>query len=450
MYGLGDFTVNTVLSSMSIVYVGYFLTQIAGLRPEYAAAVQLIARSVDAFTDPLMGRVSDLCTWKAGRRRPFFLIGAIPLGIAFGLLWAPSPYADQWSMFLWYTAVYTVMSVALTSVSVPYLALQPEMALGYDARTSLNVYRNAGSIFGVFAAISIRPVADLFGGGPEGFMTTGIVFGFVVAVPWYAVYLATWERPDFQTRDSAMSFADGAKLLLAHPAFRRLTAMYLSGRVAMDLIGAMLILYFTHWIGRSEDFEVMMLIFFLSVLAWLPLWMRIAQRTEKATAFIIGTSIWTVGQVCFLLVDPSWPRWILLVLAPVIAFGYAVVDLMPWSMLGEVVDEDDLAHGERREGVYNGFFMFMRKLAGTIAVALALGLLGWLGYTKGADQPEAAIAAIRGLTSVGPIIFLLISIGFAIGYPLDRERHNEIRRQLTARDRNPADHPSAGSATRQD
>ena len=41
-------------------------------------------------------------------------------------------------MFAYYTAVFVFMSLSMTVLAVPYLALQPEMALGYDARTSLN------------------------------------------------------------------------------------------------------------------------------------------------------------------------------------------------------------------------------------------------------------------------------------------------------------------------
>jgi GPH family glycoside/pentoside/hexuronide:cation symporter len=113
------------------------------------------------------------------------------------------------------------------------------------------------------------------------------------------------------------------------------------------------------------------------------------------------------------------------------------VDLMPWSMLGEVVDEDDLMNGERREGVYNGFFMFLRKLAGTVAVFLAMTLLGVLGFTQGEVQPEAAVTAIRWLTSVGPAIFLALSIWFARGYPLTRQAHSVILARIAARDAAP-------------
>ena len=435
IYATGDFTVNTVLVSMSMVYVTFFLIAVAGLRPELAGAVQLIGRSIDAFTDPAMGRISDLCRWKMGRRRPFFLIGAIPLGLFYGLLWVELDTGSQWTLFAYYTVMYALMSVSLTLLSVPYLALLPEMALGYDARTSLNVYRNAGSILGVFAAIAFRPVANALGGGPDGFAMAGVLFGVLVAIPWFFVYLATWERPEFQTRRSAMSFSDGTRLVIRHATFRRLTGMYLCGRVSMDLVGLMLGLYFTYWIGRTGDFELMMGVFMGSVLLWMPFWLWFSERTEKARAFSIGTGIWLVGQLVFLVVQPDWPAWFILIFAPVTAFGYAVVDLMPWSMLADVVDEDDLESGERREGVYFGFFMFMRKLAGTIAVFLALSLLSFMGFVeKSAEQPESAILSIRVLTSIGPALFLGLSLLFTIGYPLTRARHAEIRAQLEARD----------------
>jgi sugar (glycoside-pentoside-hexuronide) transporter len=434
IYATGDLTVNAFLSALSIVYVTYFLTQIAGLRPELAGAVQLVGRTIDAFSDPLMGRFSDRCRWKAGRRRPFFLLGALPFGLFFALLWVDLGDASQAGLFAYYSAVYVLGSIAMTVLSVPYLALLPEMAVGYDARTSLNTWRNAGAVLGVFAAVVFRPVANALGSGSAGFAAAGALFGALLAAPWFAIHAISWERPDFQARETRTSFVEGFRLLIAHPSFRRLTAMYLCGRVSMDLIGAMLILYFTHYIGRSSDFELMMLIFLGSTLLVLPLWLAVARHTEKATVFTIGTLWWAAGQLVLLAARPDWPRASIFLFAPLIAMGYAVVDLMPWSMIGEVVDEDELATGERREGLYNGFFMFVRKLAGTAGVALALFVLGQAGFRKGEQQPPAAIHAIRWLASVVPALLLLISAWFARGYPLTRAAHARILAQLAARE----------------
>jgi GPH family glycoside/pentoside/hexuronide:cation symporter len=434
VYATGDVTVNTVLVALNIVYVFHFLTDVAGLRPELAGLVQLIGRTVDAFTDPLMGRISDGCRWRSGRRRPFFLLGAIPFGACFALLWLV-PDGTQLELFAYYTVVYVLLSVSMTVLAVPYLALQPELARGYDARTSLNTYRNVGSLVGVLAgAVLVRPVADAFGGGAAGYAATGWLYGALVALPWFAVHAVTWERPDYQARSVHISFRQALGMLTAHRSFRRLVGLYVCGRIAMDVVGAMLIVYFTHVIGRTGDFELAMGIFFVCVALSLPVWLRIAPRYEKSTLFVVGSAWWALSFGLLLFAQPDWPRGLLLLFAPLGAIGYALVDLMPWSMLGEVVDEDDLASGERREGLYNGFFMFVRKVAGTIAVALLGLLLGGFGLRPGETPDADTLLVIRLLASVAPAALLVAGIWIARGYPLTRVAHDRILAQLDARD----------------
>jgi sugar (glycoside-pentoside-hexuronide) transporter len=436
-YASGDFTLNTALSALTIVYVSYFLTQIAGLRPELAGLVQLVGRCVDAFTDPAMGRISDACRWPSGRRRPFLLIGALPFGAAFALLWVDLVGASQAQMFAYYTSMYVLLSLAMTVLSVPYLALQPEMALGYDARTSLNTYRNAGSVLGFFAIVGIRPLANAAGGGGPGFAVAGGTFGLLLGLPWLLVHRASWERPEYQQQTPRMTLLQGVLAVARNLAFRRLVLMYVFGRIAMDLVGAMLLLYFTHYLGRSGEFEPMMLLFFCVVLVALPWWLRLARYHEKAGIFVAGALWWMVSLLLLAFARPEWPPLAIFSLGGVGAVGYAVMDLMPWSMLGEVVDEDDLATGERREGIYNGFFTFLRKLSGSLAVALAFVLLGALGFVKGDVQSPDVRNAIRLFATLGPALCLGVAVWFARAYPLTRERHAEILAALAARDARP-------------
>ena len=439
IFGTGDFTVNTVLASLSMVYAGYFLLRYAELPPALAGLIPLIGRTVDAFTDPLMGRISDRTSWRLGRRRPYFLLGAIPFGISFALLWTPAPFEAMEQRFLYYTLWYVLLSISMTVLSVPYLALIPEMARTYDGRTSLNVFRDAGSILGIFAAISIRPIASAVAGGEataESFALTAAGYGVVIAIPWFLVYASTWEQPEFQSRESSMSLSKGIRVLLRRKAYMQLMGLYLVSRIAMDLIGVVLILYFTHVLGRSSDFEIMMAIFLVFVIAALPFWLAVSQRMDKSQAFMIGAVWWGVGNLGFFFAEPGWPRWLVLGFAPIVGIGYAAADLMPWSMVGDVVDEDDLETGERREGLYNGFFTFIRKLAGALGVAGALFILDVAGLPEGRDAvvPESARTAIRWLASVGTSVLVLAAALIARGYPLTRMRHNEILAALQARD----------------
>jgi len=148
---------------------------------------------------------------------------------------------------------------------------------------------------------------------------------------------------------------------------------------------------------------------------------------------VIGATWWAAALTVILFVQPDWPRWLVIGLALSGAVGYSVIDLMPWSMLGEVVDEDDVETGERREGIYYGLFMFARKLAGALAVWLALTLLGVLGYDPKLPPSQTVLTATRWLTSVVPAVFLLLAAWLAHGYQLTRARHAEIRAALERR-----------------
>jgi sugar (glycoside-pentoside-hexuronide) transporter len=436
VYASGDHTVNLVLSAASLLYL-VFLTDVVGLRPALAGAVVWIARVVDAFSDPTMGRISDLTRWRRGRRRPYFLIGAIPFGLCFALMWLDLPLESQLAKFLYYAGVYVGVSLFMTCVSVPYLALIPEMATDYDERTSFNTYRAAAAVLGTLAAVAMKPLSDALGGDATAWSQAGIIMAVWLVLPWFGVYAVSFERPEFR-RKAQVGFVEGARILARHRAYRSLSGFYILARIAVDLIGAMFLFFFTYWIGRERDFGPTLFLFLGVVVLSLPFWLRIATHYDKRSIFIFGAGWWICAQVIIFLVGPEWPRWTIFTITGLTAIGYAVADLMPWAMLGDVIDEDELATGERREGVYVGFFTFLRKLGGATAVGLVgvtLDLSGFVGGLDRAEQSTFALTAIRVLTAVVPAILLALAIRVALSYPLSRAAHQAVRDQLRQRRR---------------
>jgi Na+/melibiose symporter-like transporter len=323
--------------------------------------------------------------------------------------------------------------LAMTVLSVPYLALIPEMAASYQERTSVNAFRAAGAICGTLvAAAAMQPLASAFGGGPSGWAAVGLVAGVYLALPWPFVYRATFERTGF-SRPSSEPFFASVRSLARHPAYLRLTGLFLLGRIAIDLASTMFIYYFTYWLGRPEDFGPTLGLFLVSVVAALPLWLRVAKHVDKRTIFMLGAASWIGSQLFLLAATPEWPKLWIFVGAAVGGVGYAAADMIPWSMLGEVVDEDELRSGERREGLYFGLFTFLRKLGGALAVALALAVLDLSGYANDQPQGEATLTTIRVLTAVVPGVFVALGAWVALGYPLTRARHDEILRELARR-----------------
>jgi oligogalacturonide transporter len=434
VYALGDMTLSTGFAALSLIYASFFLTQVADLRPALAGLVPLVGRAIDAFTDPIMGRISDRTRWSGERRRPYFLLGAIPYGLSFALLWSESPFDSQAGLFAWYCGAYCLLSVASTVLAVPYLAILPEMAQDYDERTSLNTYRSVGSTLGIFVAVTVRPIAEALGGGPAGYASVGMLFGVLLALPWLAVHRASFERVRVATAASRESLREGLQSVLRLKSFVRLTWIYIFGRIAMDLAATLMILFVSYWIGRTADFELVMAVFLVSVVLSLPAWLYLSRGRDKATVFIWGAAGWMLVSCSQALIQPDWPRWVLFAFIPLAGAGFALVDLMPWSMLGEVIDEDELESGERREGIYNGVFTFLRKLGGAVGVFLVMSVLDLVGFEKGDDQSELVQQTIRFLAAGAPALFLGLAIWVTLNYPLTRVAHARVLQALSARE----------------
>jgi len=432
VYGLGDHTLNISHSALSLLFV-FYLTTYVGLRPALAGAIPLIGRAVDALTDPLMGRISDRTPWSAGRRRPYFLIGAVPFGLSFALLWLDVGMQSQGALFAYYAGAYILYSLASTTLSVPYIAILPEMVADYQERTSVNSYRAALSVLGTLvAATAMRPLAGAYGGGGSGFFWAACTLGAWLVLPWLGVFAVTRERPE-RGEISPEGFFQGLLALLQHRSYRILSGLYIAGRIAMDLIGMMIIYFVVYWLGRPDDFELILGTMMVCSVLSLPMWLHVSKGRDKRTVFIAGCLIWLAIQPAMMWVTPDWPRLTIVGIAAITAIGYASADMLPWSMLPDVIDEDEYRTGERREGLYAGSFTFFRKIGGAIGVGIAGVVLDASGFVGGAEQDPAAILSIRWLTALGPALFLAIAVVLASRYTLSRSAHDRIRAALADR-----------------
>ena len=173
IYGLTDWG-NTTTTTIVGFFFLFFLTDVALLPAKYTVPVLLIGTIWDAINDPLIGVFADKVHTRWGRRRPFFLIGAIPFGLTFMMLWWVPPFANPILLMLYYTLAYILFDTAFTFVVVPYGALTPELTSNYDERTRLTGYRMAVSMAGgLIAAVSVPIFASLFAAPRTGYLNHG-------------------------------------------------------------------------------------------------------------------------------------------------------------------------------------------------------------------------------------------------------------------------------------
>ena len=144
-FGIGQMAEGIKNNAFSTFLLLYY-NQVLGLSGTLSGLAIMIALCFDAITDPLAGSLSDGWRSRWGRRHPFMYASALPLGIAFYLLFAPPAGLTEFETFLWLTVFAVLTRGAMTLYHVPHLALGAELSDDYAERTSIVSYR---MLFGV-------------------------------------------------------------------------------------------------------------------------------------------------------------------------------------------------------------------------------------------------------------------------------------------------------------
>ena len=446
-FGAGD-TGPAILGAITGFFLLDFLVNVAGLPPSgvfSAASVFLIVKLWDGINDPIMGWLSDKTVSKMGRRRPWLLYGAIPLGVAFFLNWVVPPLGET-GKFIYYVVVALILDTALTAVLVPYTSLTAELTQDYNERTSLNSFRFSFSILGsVVALFAHTQIVSALAGTPYlGYAVSAGIWTVAIIVPCFIVFFGTREpeqAPPAPGQPAGPGFIEGFKIAFSNRAFLLVSLTYLFSWLTIQLVQSNLIFFVRDWVKMDVAlFGYVLIALQLSAFVCLLVWTRISERIGKKKVYYLGGTIFVLVELGLFLVQPGQGA-LVFTLALIAGAGLSVAYLIPWSMLPDVIELDELETGQRREGIFYGVFVFLQKLGLALGMFISGQILGLNGYIRALPgqpppvQPESALFAIRLL--VGPVgaAILLLSFLAVYLYPITKERHAEIQAQLAARKR---------------
>ena len=437
LFSTGDLSTSIPLAIVMFFQL-FFLTDVAGLHPAYAAWAVGLPRLWDAINDPLFGLISDRIRTRWGRRRVLLLFGAVPLGICFMLMWLVPPLS-QLGLAAYYALMFVLFDTAFTVVHVGYNALTPELTSDYDERSSLNGYRMVFSISGTLGAIILATVLGwVIPDARARFAIIGVTLGLVSMLPPLIVFRVTRERPADEL-PPPLPWGQALRATLGNRPFRLVMGLYLLSWTTASILAAVLIYFASYYMRIPEQANYFVLAAQGSAIAFIPFWVWVARRLDKRRAFILGTLSWIVVLlgIAGLRADQVLLAYLLAALS---GSGIATAYVLPWAMVPDIVEVDQARTGQRREGSYYAFASFFQKLA-TGAALWAMGqALAWTGYlTPTASgptpmQPAAAVDAIRFFVGPIPTALLLLAVVFAWRYPITRESHRALLEQLAERE----------------
>jgi GPH family glycoside/pentoside/hexuronide:cation symporter len=424
-----------------------------GMNPALVGLLGALPRLTDAITDPLMGFISDRTRSRWGRRRPYIFVGAIAVGIVYALLWQLPDGKTETFYFWYFLSGSLVFYLAYTVFVTPWVALGYELTPDYHERTRLMGTQNfvgqlAYMVSPYFLAImySERMFDDVVDGAAGLALIIAVVV--IVVGPLPAILLRerfTAGAGNDDGKGSALNsireFFHGFLVTLRFAPFLKLCAatfLVFNGFILIAAFQSYVIIYYvfrgdaaagSEFVGHAGLVQTICAFGVIVIVTWL------ATKIGKRRAFFVATGISMAGYalkwVCY---NPDQP-WLVLLPAPLIAFGLGgLFTLMP-SMIADVVDCDELETHERREGMYGSIFWWVVKLGMAVAIAAGGIMLNVTGFDVelGGNQSERAIVLMRLFDAFVPCIASGIAIWAIASYSITEEKAHEIRQRLEER-----------------
>jgi glycoside/pentoside/hexuronide:cation symporter, GPH family len=431
-----------------ILSIAYPVLQIGlGLSPIAVGLALMVFRLWDAFSDPLMGWISDHARTRWGRRRPFIFAGALLSALTFPLLWWFDPAWGEREVILWFTGFGILFYSCFTVWSVPYASLMLELSGDYDERTRLFSYR---TIFQMLATVFlgsvwwlIHRVAALNWMPETEQVLTGIrVVSIGLAVPIFLLGVA----PALFLKEPR--YVAGAKATKAHlwegigRAWNNRDAITVFLMHALFLlgggIGSGLSYYLTTYYlfdgstERAAGYQSYgTLIFCGSNLLGVWFFDRFSKRLDKPVAIRGAMAMLVLASLSsWFLYQPAMPA-LHLAASVLVGFGNAGFFLLGASILADLVDADALENGTRIEGSFAALLAWSMKCS----ISLAFAISGWLVAVSGFDpaglaQGDTALQWLRVLFIGMPALCVGTGLLMSLRLKTSRERAHQVRAGL--------------------
>jgi GPH family glycoside/pentoside/hexuronide:cation symporter len=221
------------------------------------------------------------------------------------------------------------------------------------------------------------------------------------------------------------------RTVLSNRPFRVLLFAYTISAIGNNL-PATLILYYVEYVLRSPQADAFLLLYFVTGIVFLPAWVKLAQRIGKKNAWLISIAVNTGAFAGVFFLGPG-DASIYGILVFLSGIGFGATLALPSAIQADVIDYDELMTGERREGRYMGLWSIAKKLAAAAGVGTGLTVLGWVGYTPNAEQPEQVVFALRLLYAAVPSLCNIVALAIAMAYPITGRVHEQIREAVALR-----------------
>lgn len=381
--------------------------------------IKAIGHVVDAFSDPIVAGISDKCKHKDGRRIPFMKWTSVPFALsALLIFWSPSTnhmFNNVWlAVFIWaYFIFYTLYMI-------PHNALLPEMITDegklVDAYTWSSLFFVVGSMLGYATPALVSVMKKALSLSPiMAWRITFLVFTVVGVVLLLIPAMTIKEKEYVNSIRPTVSLGKSLKHAFSNRHFVLVTLGQLFEGTGMSFFQACIMYYITELMGIPEEQSIIiMATSIVGSLVLYPLINKWSKAKGKKIPMIVGCVVFTVAEflICFVDFFPQTHKLLTAVLfALFVSLPFAVLNILPSSMMADVIQYDTVKTGINQEGTFAAAKSFVTKMGTSLAIMIVPSLVV-IGAATGESVGKKGLL----LTAVVGGLFTLASVVIYVFY----------------------------------
>lgn len=426
-------------------YIMFFYTDVMGLSGLVAGLVFMVARIIDALTDPLMGMIIDRTNSKHfGKYRPYLIFAAPVMGIAFVLMFT-CPNLSLAGRTVYAFVTYIVYSLAWTAIQTPYLAMPIMFSSDVSRRTKfIAIIQGVGGIGGIVPMAFAIPILNQFGGkyDPHAWTMLTIILGTAfVLTTWVAAHatkkLDVYQpvKEEVETAKPKVSLRHQMRAIFANPAILLVILGFATDAIALQLANS-LNLYFLQYLmnGRTDLMGISGVFGLVAMIIDLFFMGKFAKMFGKRVGICIleaGSILVSLGMIY--VGANSWALGFI-VLSFFHAIFYGSNNIITRAAVLDSANYAEWKLGIRADALVSSSFTFANKVSqalGAFLMGIAIDAIGYV--PQAATQSAATLKGILYLKTLVPIAAYAITIIAMYFYPIKKKDEAEMSKAIAER-----------------
>ena len=385
-------------------YASHFGISLLGI-----GVIFLIVRLLDGFLDPLVGWASDNLYVPLGKRK-FWLLVSLPFTL-FGV-WGLFGYnLDDAFAFQHFVFNIVILTIGLSLFTPPFYSLGAELSGDYVERSRITFFREGFFLLGTILAALIYALAE---GSTQALKNIAIVIFISHPITIVISALVIKERDIFyQNKASIFSVI---KTILVDKKLKYFFVSQFFNAAANGIPGALFAFFVIHKLQREDLVGLLMLLYLLSGVLSVPLWIKISKLFKKSDLWCasIFFSMIVFSLVFFMNTDSIFLFSVICLLTGICVSADSA---LPTSIQADLLDEDLKIVKSNRSGTFFSILSVINKTAAAFSGGFVLLFLYAVDFDPLGGNSEKILFWLTCLYAIAPITLKILPLLLMFRFP---------------------------------